>query len=244
MKGKGREVPPASPASSASATSEPKANTAAPPSSSKITSSTEKAPAPYIVRPSIVERDTTKPPPSLTAAERSTSGISSKKGLDLSAYLPKQLRGTAISKQSLQDVDDEESADDFNEDEADEDSDSDGLYDYGSEDDDEDEDGYHIDDVLAMREAALEYHKKRFELGAGKGTGPLGGDREPDAYDEVSEGLRCEITPLTPETAHADNCRRWRTTYIASGWSNRWRRAQTILQVPTWQFAESSTGHS
>ena len=156
------------------------------------------------------------PPPSLTAAERSTSGKSSKKGLDLSAYLPKQLRGTAISKQSLQDVDDEESADDFNEDEADEDSDSDGLYDYGSDDDDEDEDGYHIDDVLAMREAALEYHKKRFELGAGKGTGPLGGDREPDAYDEVSEDLRCEITPLTPETAHADNCGRWRTSHIAA----------------------------
>ena len=222
MKGKEREAPQSSPASIASATSAPSLRTQA---NGNITASSSasqngggnaKASAPYIIRPSIVERDTTKAPPSLTAAERSTLGTSTKKGLDLSAYLPKQLRGTAISKQSLQNVDDEGSADGLDEDEADEDSDSDGLYDYGSDDDDEDEDGYHIDDVLAMREAALEYHKKRFELGAGKGTGPLGGDREPDAYDEVSEGLRCEITPLTPETAHVDNCGRWRTSHIAA----------------------------
>lgn len=163
------------------------------------------------IKPSIVVRDTTKPPPVLTAAERSANrkskydvaaeydGAEPKK-VDLSAYLPRSLRGTPIaasfkgkSRAMEEDPatanestasehingDDEHDYDDL------EDSDDPDYLDDDDFDDDSDDDNTHIDDILAMREAAMEYHAKRHALGAGAGTGPLGGPGRPDEFDEV-----------------------------------------------------------
>ena len=156
----------------------------------------------------IIEKCTTKAPPSLTAAERSArlksplseaqtfDGIVSHQGksVDMSAYLPRSMRGVASAARNdnkgkgraaeeATEVDEEEE-DDIESEEEDEDDDSDGLYQY-DDSEDEDDENYHIDDVLAMREAALLYHSKRYDLGAGVGTGPLGGNKRPDEYDEV-----------------------------------------------------------
>lgn len=66
-------------------------------------------------------------------------------------------------------------------------SDSSGFY--GNEDE-EDEDELDIDSALHAREVALEYHRQRMNLGAGAGTGPLGGDATPDAYDSWNQPVR------------------------------------------------------
>lgn len=169
------------------------------------------------LKPTIVVKDTTKPPPVLTAAERSArlkskydvaaefDGVEAPKKVDLSAYLPRQLRGTPIAAtfkgkarattqteteeqpSSAQNGDASQARveDDFEEDDdLMDDSDEDGYYDDDLED--SDDDNTHIDDILAMREAAMEYHAKRHALGAGLGTGPLGGFKGPDAFDEVN----------------------------------------------------------
>ena len=162
------------------------------------------------VKPMIIEKDITKPPPALTAAERSArkstsfsvaesfDGVaSSSTKVDLSAYLPKSLRaaGTATSgrgkavavqeeESQMAEYQDNHEAEDEEYDETSEE-DLDGLYDYGYSDEEDDEENIHIDDVLAMREAALEYHAKRYNLGAGAGTGPLGGHGRPDEFEEV-----------------------------------------------------------
>ena len=132
---------------------------------------------------------------------------STSRKVDLSAYLPKSLRESNIirpaklkgsigirdineivglnsnheTQSDASDVEDAEEAEDGEE--------SDGLFDYAYSDDygddDDDEDDVHIDDALAMREAALEYHAKRYDLGAGAGMGPLGGQGRHDEYDEV-----------------------------------------------------------
>lgn len=165
------------------------------------------------IKPSVVVKDATKPPPALTAAERSANkksrydvaaefdGAQPKK-VDLSAYLPRQLRGTPIAasfkgKTRAVDLDsastsanqfeagsDAEGQDHFSQDDLEDSEDSDylGDDDFGY---DSDDDNTHIDDLLAMREAAMEYHAKRHALGAGAGTGPLGGAGRPDEYDEV-----------------------------------------------------------
>lgn len=162
------------------------------------------------VKGTIIEKDTTRPPPVLTAAERSTKSGKSKlaeaatfdgvatnntgKKVDLSAYLPKSLRGKP-DKGKGRAVDDEDTLDNANDDEGDEeeeeeeedDSDSDGFYQYDDSDEDED-DNIHIDDIMAMREAALEYHARRYDLAAGAGTGPLGGYGKADDFDEVRAG--------------------------------------------------------
>lgn len=163
----------------------------------------------------IVEKDTTKPPPVLTAAERTMrpksslaeaqtfDGLVSHNGktVNMSAYLPRSMRGLAkVSSNDKgkgraseadvpeQEENSEEDEDDDDQDQEGDESDSDGLYQYDDTDDEEDE-NYHIDDVLAMREAALLYHSKRYDLGAGSGTGPLGGNKRPDEYDEVRDAL-------------------------------------------------------
>lgn len=157
------------------------------------------------VKGSIVERDTTRPPPVLTAAERSLRGKNTPlsdaqsfdgivshngKSVDMSAYLPKSMRAPAKPDKGkgreVEEEDQPEESEDDQDEEDEEDSDSDGLYQYDDSDDEDDDDNYHIDDVLAMREAALQYHARRYDLGAGAGTGPLGGNKRPDEYDEVS----------------------------------------------------------
>lgn len=166
------------------------------------------------IKPTIVAKDTTKPPPVLTAAERSANkrsrydvaaefdGAEPKK-VDLSAYLPRQLRGIPIAatfkgKARAMDQDSvnqppgqsQDAAatmngeEEYEHDDLDDSDDPDYLDDYDT-DEDSDDDNTHIDDILAMREAAMEYHAKRHALGAGTGTGPLGGTREQDAFDEV-----------------------------------------------------------
>lgn len=198
------------PSSKLSKVTEVEASAAATPAS--MTSSF----ADLTIKPSIVVKDTTKPPPVLTAAERSArskskydvaaefDGVEPKK-VDLSAYLPRQLRGTPIAAtfkgkaRALQPETElpaqqpgetsrtapvatgEEGYDDYD-DQLDY-SDEEGYYD--DDDIDSDEDNTHIDDILAMREAAMEYHAKRHALGAGLGTGPLGGFGREDEFDEV-----------------------------------------------------------
>ena len=159
------------------------------------------------VKGTIVEKDTTRPPPVLTAAERSTKSSKSKlaeaatfdgvatnntgKKVDLSAYLPKSLRGKpdkgkgrAVDKEDVLNANADEGDEEEEEEEEDDDSDSDGFYQYDDSDEDED-DNIHIDDIMAMREAALEYHARRYDLAAGAGTGPLGGFGRADDFDEV-----------------------------------------------------------
>lgn len=75
-----------------------------------------------------------------------------------------------------------------------EESDSSGFYGEESDDEDDDDDDdideIDIDGALHAREVALEYHRLRSGLGAGAGTGPLGGDREPDAYHSWNQSVR------------------------------------------------------
>lgn len=179
--------------------------------------------APYKGSPmktSIIEKEVIRPPPVLTAAERSArkrneqlhaasdydgaTTVTRGRKVDLSAYLPRSLRGMPIAASSAKGKQRDSSenedaematrdADEYYDDQedsatqlySDEDDDEEDYYNYDDDDDEEEED-LHIDDVLAMREAALEYHAKRSSLGAGRGTGPLGGDYQPDEFEDVS----------------------------------------------------------
>lgn len=76
-------------------------------------------------------------------------------------------------------------------------SDSSGFYGNSEDEDDEEID---IDGALHAREVALEYHRQRMNLGAGAGTGPLGGDLEPDAYDSWNQPVRLLSSPLSCST--------------------------------------------
>lgn len=76
-------------------------------------------------------------------------------------------------------------------------SDSSGFY--GNSDDEDDEE-IDIDGALHAREVALEYHRQRMNLGAGAGTGPLGGDLEPEAYDSWNQPVRLLSFPFLPST--------------------------------------------
>lgn len=167
------------------------------------------------LKSNIVVKDSTKPPPILTAAERSArqksrydvaadfDGAEPKK-VDLSAYLPRQLRGIPIaatfkgkaratdsqasaSQRTPQTLSNSETNGELEYDEYDglEDSDDPDYISDEDLDEESDEDNTHIDDILAMREAAMEYHAKRHALGAGAGTGPLGGFGQHDEFDEV-----------------------------------------------------------
>lgn len=86
--------------------------------------------------------------------------------------------------------DDESEQDDGDdEDYDDDDSDSSGFY--GNEDDEDDEeDEIDIDGALHAREVALDYHRLRMNVGAGAGTGPLGGQLDPQAYDSWNQAVR------------------------------------------------------
>ena len=59
-----------------------------------------------------------------------------------------------------------------------------------SDDDDEDDEDVDVDAAMHAREIALEYHKKRALVGAGRGTGPLGGDHEPGELDAWNQPVR------------------------------------------------------
>lgn len=66
-------------------------------------------------------------------------------------------------------------------------SDSSGFYGSDFDEDEEEEDEIDIDGALHNREVALEYHRLRMNVGAGAGTGPLGGDRDPESYDSWNQ---------------------------------------------------------
>lgn len=88
-----------------------------------------------------------------------------------------------------QEVDEDEDArPEYNDEpESDLDGSSDGSGFYGSEDDEEEID---IDSALDAREVALAYYSKRAGVGAGAGTGPLGGDGSPDTFDPWNQPVR------------------------------------------------------
>ena len=77
---------------------------------------------------------------------------------------------------------------------------SDGSGFYGSEDDDDEE--IDIDSALDAREVALAYYSKRENVGAGKGTGPLGGDGHPDTFDPWNQPVRSLPSPFPRRCSH------------------------------------------
>lgn len=88
------------------------------------------------------------------------------------------------------------SSDDDGHDDEDEDG-SDEFYanESGDEYDDDEDEEIDIDAALEAREAALAYHEKRMAIGAGAGTGPLGGDAAPDAFDAWNQAVSTEWIP-------------------------------------------------
>jgi hypothetical protein len=66
-------------------------------------------------------------------------------------------------------------------------SDSSGFY--AESDDEEDDEDFDVDGILHNREVALAYHQKRAGLGAGAGTGPLGGSEAPDAFNSWNQAV-------------------------------------------------------
>lgn len=83
----------------------------------------------------------------------------------------------------------------YDEDEDDE-SDSSGFYGSEAEESyDEEGDDLDIDGALQAREVALEYHRQRMNVGAGAGTGSLGGFRDPEAYDAWNQAVRPASSP-------------------------------------------------
>lgn len=91
----------------------------------------------------------------------------------------------AFGSTSIQEIFTEDLEDD--DDGFDDESDSSGFYGTDNEDESDDMD---IDGALHNREIALEYHRKRMDLGAGAGTGPLGGDRDSEAFDAWNQAVR------------------------------------------------------
>lgn len=70
---------------------------------------------------------------------------------------------------------------------------------YAEEEDEGDYEDMDIDGALHAREVALAYHRARADLGAGAGTGPLGGDADPNAFDAWNQPVR---TPLASLVLH------------------------------------------
>ncbi|GAA5861382.1 hypothetical protein JCM8547_006112 [Rhodosporidiobolus lusitaniae] len=93
---------------------------------------------------------------------------------------------------------------DFDSDEEDPDLDSDGE-DYPDWDDDEegdeDEEDFDVDSALHQREVALAYHAQRMRVGAGRGTGALGGFHEPGRGETWEENVGMGLLPEGVENA-------------------------------------------
>ena len=77
-------------------------------------------------------------------------------------------------------IDDEENSDEF----------------YAEEEDEEDYEDMDIDGALHAREVALAYHRARADVGAGAGTGPLGGDADPNAFDAWNQPVRPTLASI------------------------------------------------
>jgi len=112
---------------------------------------------------------------------------------------------------SVYDIDDDEEQhdDDDGDDESDEEEDSDAFY--GSDYSDDEE--VDIDAALHAREIALEYHRQRMNVGAGAGTGPLGGFADPESYDAWNQPVSFWGWPASVVESAADSRRsRFRTS--------------------------------
>ena len=138
------------------------------------------------VRPTksvVVERETAPPLPPMASPSTQRQ------------YQPPPQRALQISREAAE-SDHEDETNSVPSDTEQEDDGSDGSYGY---DDDEDEDEEEeelpdIDALLLNREIALEYHQKRFGLGAGQGTGALGGDGR--AWDAEEQEVRLSYNSL------------------------------------------------
>jgi hypothetical protein len=129
-----------------------------------------------IVSPPIVQPSSTISTPPLPQSDSSipapvhTISLSSKPSPSSSTSQPRNPDGT-VSYADIPFSSDEEDPHLSGEDDADED-DEDW---YPSEEEEFDEEDFDVDAALHQREVALEYHRQRLGLAAGRGTGALGG---------------------------------------------------------------------
>ncbi|GAA6061406.1 hypothetical protein JCM10212_004464 [Sporobolomyces blumeae] len=100
-----------------------------------------------------------------------TISLSSKPSPSSSTSTPRNRDGT-ISYADIPFGSDEEDED---EDDPTLSSEDEGLYRDDDDSDDFDDEDFDVDAALHQREVALAYHRQRLEVGAGRGTGPLGG---------------------------------------------------------------------
>ncbi|GAA5932411.1 uncharacterized protein JCM15063_001216 [Sporobolomyces koalae] len=176
--------------------------------------------------PSILE---SAAPPTVAPANDSipapihTISLSSKPSASSSTSGPKNPDGT-VSYADIPFESDEEDPHLSGEDPEDED-DEDW---YPSEDEEEfDEGDFDVDSALHQREVALEYHRQRLGLAAGRGTGPLGGyhnDEESPFADVVAE------QGVVPSDATLDSLTSSLSHAAALGKPSRFRTANKHLE--------------
>lgn len=147
-----------------------------------------------VILPDIVERDAdTQPEAGPSSQPGNAHGRNVQIDPRLAALLPKSLAGpsSAVQDEETEDVDD-----DIDIDASD---DSGSLYEYSDEDEAElgypMPEGEGIQTAMDLKQASMAYHALRPSLGAGAGTGPLGGDAP--AVDEEDED---EWVPLDTRT--------------------------------------------
>jgi hypothetical protein len=127
-----------------------------------------------IISPPVIQSTATTSPAtpqdSNIPAPVHTISLSSKPSPSSSTSQPRNPDGTVSYADIAFESDEEDPhlSPDENEDEDDEDW-------YPSEDEEFDEEDFDVDAALHQREVALEYHRQRLGLAAGRGTGPLGG---------------------------------------------------------------------
>ncbi|GAA5950076.1 hypothetical protein JCM3765_004185 [Sporobolomyces pararoseus] len=98
---------------------------------------------------------------------------------------------------------------------------------YPSEEEDFDEEDFDVDAALHQREVALEYHRQRLGLAAGRGTGPLGG------YHNGEESPFAEVVAqqgLVPSDATIDSLSSHLTHAAALGKPSRFRTSNKHLE--------------
>ncbi|GAA5984962.1 hypothetical protein JCM5350_000080 [Sporobolomyces pararoseus] len=98
---------------------------------------------------------------------------------------------------------------------------------YPSEEEEFDEEDFDVDAALHQREVALEYHRQRLGLAAGRGTGPLGG------YHNGEESPFADVVAqqgLVPSDATVDSLSSHLTHAAALGKPSRFRTSNKHLE--------------
>ncbi|GAA5838366.1 hypothetical protein JCM3766R1_005527 [Sporobolomyces carnicolor] len=179
-----------------------------------------------VIAPSISEpssRNLSKPAPgSDVPAPIHTISLSAKPSPSSSTSQPRNPDGT-VSYADIPFSSDEEDPH-LSPDENDDDDDEDW---YPSEDAEFDEEDFDVDAALHQREVALEYHRQRLGLAAGRGTGPLGG------YHNGEDSPFAEVVAqqgLVPADATLDSLSSNLTHAAALGKPSRFRTSNKHLE--------------